>query len=215
MPDQRADRRVRRTKRRLKEALFELIDEKGYDRITIREITDRADVGRSTFYSHYDSKEDLLFSGFDDWLLSLAVAADSEGAGRDPGYARHFRFSLPLLEHISSHESFFDALVVRGAGSRVSRRIIELLSDVARRELERSASTRPQAVLRSIERRARARVRDAQAQAVAGAFISIVAWWLESGSAWNVEQVDRVFQATLAGARSTPPETLSRRRGGK
>lgn len=114
------DRRVRRTKSRLKTAILELVREKSYGRITIREITDRADVGRSTFYSHFDSKEDLLFSGFDDWLLSLASSADgpAEGPEEEP---EGFRFSLPLLRHARSQRRFVEAVVV-GAGSAGVRR---------------------------------------------------------------------------------------------
>lgn len=82
-PPKPLDRRVRRTKRRLKEALLELIEERDYDGITVQDIADRADVGRSTFYSHYGSKEDLLFSGFDRWLLSLTEAAPTRGASSE------------------------------------------------------------------------------------------------------------------------------------
>src|SRR5262245_53069992 len=54
--ERRPDRRVGRTKGRLKTALLELIDERGYERVTIDRIAQRADIGRSTFYSHYASK---------------------------------------------------------------------------------------------------------------------------------------------------------------
>jgi len=54
------DRRTQKTKKYLAAALVELIIEKGYDAITVQDIIDRANVGRSTFYSHYESKEQLL-----------------------------------------------------------------------------------------------------------------------------------------------------------
>ncbi len=56
------DRRVQRTRDLLQKALIELINERGYDAITIQEIVDRANVGRTTFYEHYNSKDDLLMS---------------------------------------------------------------------------------------------------------------------------------------------------------
>lgn len=56
----KVDRRVRRTRRRLGDALVALIAERGYDALTVEEITERADVGRTTFYSHYQDKDDLL-----------------------------------------------------------------------------------------------------------------------------------------------------------
>lgn len=56
------DRRVQRTREWLQKALIELVNERGYDAITIQEIVDRANVGRTTFYQHYGSKEDLFIS---------------------------------------------------------------------------------------------------------------------------------------------------------
>jgi AcrR family transcriptional regulator len=58
------DRRVQRTRRMLHKGLMSLILEKKYEDITVPDILDRADVGRSTFYMHYQGKDELLFSGF-------------------------------------------------------------------------------------------------------------------------------------------------------
>lgn len=56
------DRRVQRTREQLQKALIELIRERGYDSITIQDIADRANIGRTTFYLHYDNKDDLFIS---------------------------------------------------------------------------------------------------------------------------------------------------------
>src|SRR5947209_7875960 len=58
----KTDRRVQRTRDLLQKALIDLIGECGYDAITIQDIVDRANVGRTTFYVHYSSKEDLFMS---------------------------------------------------------------------------------------------------------------------------------------------------------
>jgi AcrR family transcriptional regulator len=58
----KTDRRVQRTRELLQKALIELISERGYDAITIQDIVDHANVGRTTFYLHYTSKDDLLMS---------------------------------------------------------------------------------------------------------------------------------------------------------
>jgi len=57
---EKVDRRIKRTQKLLQEALISLTLEKGYDAVTIREITDRADVGYTTFFRHYPDKETLL-----------------------------------------------------------------------------------------------------------------------------------------------------------
>ena len=65
MAEATTDRRVRRTRQLLRDALMELTLERGYDRITVQDILDRADIGRSTFYSHYRDKDDLMVSEFE------------------------------------------------------------------------------------------------------------------------------------------------------
>ena len=72
------NRRVRRTHRSLHNVLMSLILEKNYDAITVQQILDRADVGRSTFYAHFDGKDELLLSGTDDLRNTLDAALQEE-----------------------------------------------------------------------------------------------------------------------------------------
>jgi AcrR family transcriptional regulator len=65
MPPNDLDRRVQKTRKLLQDALIELVSEKGYESISIREILERANVGRSTFYAHFQDKEQLLHSILD------------------------------------------------------------------------------------------------------------------------------------------------------
>src|SRR5258708_31366888 len=58
----KTDKRVERTRKLLQTALIDLIGKGGYDAITIQDIVDRANIGRTTFYLHYNSKEDLFMS---------------------------------------------------------------------------------------------------------------------------------------------------------
>src|SRR4030065_462062 len=57
---EKIDRRIKRTQKMLQEALISLTLEKGFDAVTIRDITERADVGYTTFFRHYPDKEALL-----------------------------------------------------------------------------------------------------------------------------------------------------------
>ena len=59
------DRRIQRTRQSLQTALSELIVEKGYEKVTVQDVIDRANVGRSTFYVHFESLDQLLLSGFE------------------------------------------------------------------------------------------------------------------------------------------------------
>lgn len=100
------DRRVRRTQQLLRRALTELILERGYERVTVQDILDRADVGRSTFYTHYRGKDDLLLSGFDE----LRAAFDREAASAPGEVLRPFR---ALFVHAEEHRPLYNALVGR------------------------------------------------------------------------------------------------------
>src|SRR5215468_7899724 len=68
------DRRIQKTKNLLHEALGSLIREKPYDEIVVKEILDRANVGRSTFYMHYRDKDELLASGIHEMLRAIHEA---------------------------------------------------------------------------------------------------------------------------------------------
>src|SRR5882757_7171577 len=74
------DRRVRRTRKQLHDAFIALVIEKGYEKTTIQDILDRADVGRSTFYVHYRDKEALLTANFDAMQEHLEYELDQIAA---------------------------------------------------------------------------------------------------------------------------------------
>ena len=72
MSDKKTDRRVIRTKRMVREALTELLVEKGFEEITVKDLTERADINRGTFYLHYESKYDLLEQSQNEILEELS-----------------------------------------------------------------------------------------------------------------------------------------------
>ncbi|MGW6725945.1 TetR/AcrR family transcriptional regulator [Nocardia sp. NPDC055029] len=74
------DRRVRRTRDTLHRALIELMIERGYDRVTVSDIIDRADVGRSTFYAHFRDKDDLLLVSCTEFLRREIARTTAPGS---------------------------------------------------------------------------------------------------------------------------------------
>src|SRR5438270_14006265 len=64
----KTDRRVRRTRDALGDALVALMHEKSFDQITVQQVLDRAGVGRATFYAHYSDKEDLFMSDVEEFF---------------------------------------------------------------------------------------------------------------------------------------------------
>lgn len=104
------DRRVKRTRDNLYFALQELMNEKRYDKITIQNIIDRANVGRSTFYAHFETKDDLLFSravgylsGVNDYVLQIMNASNEAGQ----------LISLEgLFEHVTEYQDTIRTLFI-------------------------------------------------------------------------------------------------------
>jgi len=95
------DRRTQKTKKFLAEALKQLILEKGYDAITVQDIIDRADVGRSTFYAHYEGKDQLLVGNinFQQELANPQTGIEEHPMGVNLSYLfHHTRENLPLVK---------------------------------------------------------------------------------------------------------------------
>lgn len=94
------DRRVTRTKAALTAALFELLGEKDFSKISITELTRRADVDRKTFYLHYQTVDEILEEFYEESLRHLREAIEREGIFQGPniGMVAFFRMLCDLAE---------------------------------------------------------------------------------------------------------------------
>ncbi len=118
------DRRIRRTCKSLHEALISLLLEKNYDEITVQEILDRTDVGRSTFYAHFEGKDELLVSGIHDlrtWpdlrgqncVIDIAISI---------GVVKHRQWISQCLSRNSAHAGLATCKPApAGAAERIDR----------------------------------------------------------------------------------------------
>lgn len=88
------DRRILRTRRLLRDALTELMDEKGFEGITVRDLTEKPDISRGTFYLHYKDKYDLLEQSETDILNTI------------PGIVRPDKKILEGIAPIDKEEPF-------------------------------------------------------------------------------------------------------------
>jgi AcrR family transcriptional regulator len=179
--DKRIDRRPARTRQALHDALISLVLRKGYDTLTIQEIIDEADVGRATFYAHYTGKQDLLRSGFDALRVELATARRNASAKRGVRQDEPLAFSLAMLEHAYEYKDVYRALVGRRGGIIALNEIRRVLSEVVREEL--SAAPDAGSVSRELTE-----------QFVVGAFLTVLAWWLERKPKLTPAQVDVMFR---------------------
>jgi AcrR family transcriptional regulator len=177
------DRRVRRTRRALQDALLTLMVEKSYDAITVQDIIDRADVGRSTFYSHFTDKRELLDSGFEDLNRLLAQPPPTA----TPGRGDVLRFSLPLFQHAHAHRRLARALVTRRGASPVQDRLHKVLNSTIRAELEELVAQRPGGLPAD----------DLTIAYISGAFLAVISTWLDTAPDRSPEEVDAQFHTLV------------------
>lgn len=170
------DRRVLRTKRTLRDALIALIQERGFDQITVQDVCDRADIGRSTFYTHFADKEELLSGGFDD--LKAALQAQGTTQGRALG------FVAGLIEHADEQRRLFRAVVGKRSSHAVQVRFRQLLIELVEEDLSGVAGPGP--------------VRDGTARYLAGALLELLAWWVDGRSGLSTEALEKLFHRLSA-----------------
>jgi AcrR family transcriptional regulator len=116
-------------------ALMSLIVRKGYEAITVQDIIDEADVGRSTFYSHYTGKEDLLRSGFQTLRAELAEAQRAAGTKSDGSHEGPLGFSFAMFEHAGEYKQIYKALLGGRGSVIVVNEIRRVLSEIVQKEL--------------------------------------------------------------------------------
>src|SRR5258708_1680181 len=99
--------RLRRTQKLLREALIELIEERGFEALTIGELTERAMVSRAAFYRNYQDKYDLVEQIFEEAMSALLGAVGDLGREHPP------EIWVKFFEHIAEYERLYRALLGR------------------------------------------------------------------------------------------------------
>jgi AcrR family transcriptional regulator len=181
------DRRIQKTEKLLREALASLIREKPYDSIVVKEILDRANVGRSTFYTHFRDKDELLVSGIHNMLRSVQPTGLPTRGKRHEGI---LRFSLPIFEHIHEHRhSGVEARMgTRGRAiihEHLQRIIAERIADDLRKDFQARWKTASPVPLNLL------------VQYVASTFILVLNSWVESANPLPPKEADDLFRALV------------------
>ena len=187
MTQPRHDRRSQRTQQTLMDALIALLAVKPYDEISINEIVDRANVGRSTFYAHYQSKDDLLKSGFErvlDMLMQHVRFGEAEqGLQLD---------TTPLFRHASGHYELYRTLVW-GSGFELLTRDGHVA--LGEKFQESFSLLLPEKQETSIPL-------DVLSYSMAGTLLILLKWWLDHKMPYPPERMDDFFQQlVMPGAR--------------
>ena len=177
------DRRVARTRTALYDALVWLIRQNDYDAIRVEDILKEADVGRSTFYAHFTSKDDLLRNSLERLRALLVATRRHDGRGKGCLGAGSWDVSRTLFEHVFE----FTDVQVALAGGRGSAVVHEAVDDVVADFLREAL---PSQTAHGVPRELAIR------HAVA-TFNTIVRWWQHGKRDIDAAEADRLFKLLL------------------
>jgi AcrR family transcriptional regulator len=207
MPQNIPDRRVQKTRKLLQDALIELVSEKGYESVTIQEILDQANVGRSTFYAHFQDKEQLLHSILDrlDELFEqhkeqLLDATKNFESADITNLARSLSPTLSLFQFVGKNHRFFKAILGnRGYGifaKPVYDHVFAHVHGLFTEPIPTDALAHlhgPFKILRSGEKYSSLESEIA-AHYFVSALMGILVWWVEKDMPCTAEEIDRLFR---------------------
>jgi AcrR family transcriptional regulator len=179
MTQSKIDRRSKRTRKSLSEALLSLMGEKRYDKITVQDIVDRANVGRSTFYAHFQDREDLLLNGVKEMFTQYLSHQNSE--------SHSFLATLGLFQHIQENQHLYQVLAW-GRG-------MELLYEQGQAYLDQHITEQLQSWLpKGQSSKVPLPVLSAH---VAGTLMTLIRWWLDHEIPYSPAQMDSMFHQLI------------------
>ncbi|HTK10098.1 MAG TPA: TetR/AcrR family transcriptional regulator [Ktedonobacteraceae bacterium] len=177
--DTPVDRRIQRTRQLLREALFELIIERGYEKIAIADITERANIGRTTFYLHYQEKEELLKASLKTLMRELQLDVEPSAEEICPFYIRCIR----IFQHVAQRRRLYLALLSETGSLNVGNVMRMYFAELFQRytldvvERENASSLGSELI----------------AAHAAGSLFGLISWWLHHENSPSAEEMGSVY----------------------
>jgi len=184
VPEVKEDRRIQRTRGLLRSAMVSLIREQGFEALTVQHIIDRANVGRSTFYAHFKSKEDLLTGSVEMMRSTLRGIQLRAASGSASPRERMFAFAHELFAHAEQHRDVFAAMLGKRSGTVFQHHLHRMLADLVREGLDSSVSRKKCDVMQV----------EAVVQFVAGGLLGLLVSWQDKLARLSVDDMDALFR---------------------
>ncbi len=184
------DPRVQRSRAMLRDALLGLIRERGFDAISVQDITERAQLNRSTFYLHYRDKDELLTQVMRDMILELSRRSHALGDSPD----RLHRTLLEWFQHAAEYPELYHLMLGRSGMRPFAVQLRNILEQLMNLDLERAdiplrMSGVPVSVLNRF---------------LTSAYMGVLEWWLDRRSLHSPEDMAR-WLGTLTSMLGNPP----------
>ncbi len=174
--------RIRRTQKLLRDSLIELIEEKGFDALTVGEITGRAMVSRAAFYRNYRDKYDLVEQIFAEAMQALFSAVSVSETAHSPDIWVRF------FEHIAAFDRLYRALLGRKGSPwfvlKMRSSLVDLVKEFWRLVPQwQSAAANPISLYPASD--------EFVPDLVATMIVEAITWWLEHGMPYSPEEIAR------------------------
>ena len=178
----KTDRRVRRTRELLQKALIELIGERGYTEITIQDIVDRANLGRTTFYLHFNSKDELFISCHEAMVSEFPIGP-LHALSREELLAPEAPVGMATAyQHLEQARPRLYAIFQSKDGPLILRRMRDSNAQQIEANLRAAFNETDSAITLNV-----------LANYLAGAQIALMQWWLEKRQPHPLENLAQVF----------------------
>ena len=182
------DPRVVRTRQMLRDALVSLIEERGFDAITVQDITERAGLNRATFYLHYQDKQDLLVQSLrdaiDELVTNIGASTDEQGQLIFDESPRPIKATF---EHVAQHAQFYRVMMsAEGVPSFIAG-VRDYMADItlkwlAALQLDPGLSLVPLEIV---------------ANSLSWSLLGVLIWWLEHDMPHQPEYMAEQFRLLI------------------
>lgn len=189
------DPRVRKTRRLMRDALVSLILDKDYASVSIKEITERADVAYITFFRHFESIDHLLMEVLDEGLTELqgyieTLAKHSETASLETE-------GRLIFEYIEQKADLFRILFKSQSVERVRKKVVQNIAAIFQKSclpLSRSGNQIATAIT---------------SNHIATSLLALIEWWLDNGLKPAPSQMGKVYKSLIIDATVGAMRSLS------
>ena len=182
------DRRQQKTRAAIFSAFTGLLEQKPYNSITVQEIIDAANIGRSTFYAHFETKDELLKALCRELFDHIVDAARhrEHTHGLTPGEGEPISVFLHMLMHLQENDRQILTLLSCESNDLFLRYYKDRLTDLVRTQ-----------VLAGYDEEAAGIPKEFLVNHISGSFVEMVQWWIKRGMPESPQELDRWFQAVI------------------
>ena len=188
----RHERRRQLTRKLLTQAALQLVLEKGYDNIAIQDITDRADLGRGTFYIHFKDKEEVVWTAFQDLFRQLELEAHNQLDRRIP--QGEYYGLLNIFRHAEKNRDLYRVMFGRHGSAMLTTRAQDFMANAFLYDIRNAPP--PSDVDFNLPE-------EIEAQILTGLISRLLFWWLETPNDYSAEQMAAMTYMSLY--RKPPP----------